>query len=86
MTKAVTKGEMLYEGKAKQIFSIVGSQNEVLVLYKDSLTAFNALKKGEFENKGAINREITSLLFQFLSKKGIPTHWVSDQLQVIFSF
>ncbi len=78
MTKAVTKGEMLYEGKAKQIFSIVGSQNEVLVLYKDSLTAFNALKKGEFENKGAINREITSLLFQFLSKKGIPTHWVSD--------
>lgn len=74
----VSKGEMLYEGKAKKIFAIQGKSDEVLVLYKDSLTAFNALKKGEFENKGAINREITSLLFQYLDKKGIKTHWVSD--------
>jgi len=78
MSQNIQKGELLYEGKAKKIFAIPGNETEVLVLFKDSLTAFNALKKGEFENKGAINREITSLLFQYLSRKRIQTHWVSD--------
>lgn len=72
------KGQLLYEGKAKKIFSIEGKKDLVWVSYKDSLTAFNALKKGEFENKGAINREMTSLLFNFLAKKGIETHFVSN--------
>ena len=42
--------KMLYEGKAKKIFEISGEAHQVLVEYKDSLTAFNALKKGSFEN------------------------------------
>ena len=74
----MTKGEMLYEGKAKKIFSIPGEPNKVRVEYKNSLTAFNALKKGEFEQKGEINREITSLIFQYLKKNGVASHWVSD--------
>ena len=72
------KGALLYEGKAKKIFEVQGSSDTVWVSYKDSLTAFNALKKGEFEQKGAINREISSLIFRFLEKKGIATHWISD--------
>ncbi len=73
------KGELLYEGKAKKIFSIPGQSQQVLVQYKDSLTAFNALKKGEFLQKGAINREVSSLIFRYLKKQGVPSHWVSDQ-------
>lgn len=72
------KGELLYEGKAKKIYSIPGQHNQVLVEYKNSLTAFNALKKGEFEQKGEINREIASLIFQYLKKNQIPSHWISD--------
>ncbi|MGE0634544.1 MAG: phosphoribosylaminoimidazolesuccinocarboxamide synthase, partial [Pseudobdellovibrionaceae bacterium] len=37
---------MIYEGKAKRIFEIPGVTDEVLMEFKDSLTAFNALKKG----------------------------------------
>ncbi|MEZ0392398.1 MAG: phosphoribosylaminoimidazolesuccinocarboxamide synthase [Pseudobdellovibrionaceae bacterium] len=72
------KGDLLYEGKAKKIYSIPGNHHDVLVEYKNSLTAFNALKKGEFEGKGQINREITSLIFQYLKKNGVASHWLRD--------
>lgn len=72
------KGEMVYEGKAKKIFSVVGQKDLLWQEFKDSLTAFNALKKGEFENKGPLNRDMTSLIFRYLSKRGIANHWVAD--------
>jgi phosphoribosylaminoimidazole-succinocarboxamide synthase len=72
------KGELLYEGKAKKIFSIPTKPHEVWVEFKNSLTAFNALKKGEFEGKGQINCEIATLIFQHLKKNGIPSHWVEN--------
>lgn len=72
------KGELLYEGKAKRIYSIPGNPHEVLVEFKNSLTAFNALKKGELEGKGQINREIASLIFRYLKEKGVRSHWISD--------
>lgn len=72
------RGEMIYEGKAKRLFSVEGHADLVLQEFKDSLTAFNALKKGSFENKGKINRDITSLVFRFLDKRGIRSHRVAD--------
>jgi phosphoribosylaminoimidazole-succinocarboxamide synthase len=70
--------EPIYEGKAKRIYAIPEEKNHWLIEYKDSLTAFNALKKGSFEDKGAINRDITSLLFRYLKKNQVPNHWVRD--------
>lgn len=70
--------DLVYEGKAKKIYSLKGHDDSVLVEFKDSLTAFNALKKGEFENKGKINREITCLLFDYLAKAHIKTHMIED--------
>lgn len=67
--------ELIYEGKAKKIFSTEKS-DQVKVFYKDSLTAFNALKKGQFENKGSINCEITCLIFDYLKKQGMATHLI----------
>ncbi|GIL18400.1 MAG: phosphoribosylaminoimidazole-succinocarboxamide synthase [Oligoflexia bacterium] len=71
------KKTLLYEGKAKKIYE-TDQPHVVLVEYKNSLTAFNALKKGEFEGKGQINRDVTSLIFRELTKSGIPTHWIQD--------
>src|SRR5271163_3456430 len=72
------KGELLYEGKAKKMFAVVGRPDEVWVEYKDSLTAFNAQKKSSFAGKGSINAQITSLLYQQLQAQGVPTHWMQD--------
>lgn len=67
--------ELLYEGKAKKIFS-TDKENVLLMEFKDSLTAFNALKKGNFEGKGALNCKISTLLFKALSQKQIAHHWL----------
>ncbi|MCC2677743.1 MAG: purC, partial [Pseudobdellovibrio sp.] len=45
------KKDLLYEGKAKKIFS-TDKENVLLMEFKDSLTAFNAQKKGQFAGKG----------------------------------
>ena len=73
-----SKGRMIYEGKAKRLFEVEGHPEWILQEFKDSLTAFNALKKGSFDGKGRVNRDITSLVFRFLERKGIPSHRVAD--------
>lgn len=69
--------ELLYEGKAKKVYAT--DRPEVLLLeFKDSLTAFNAQKKGSFEGKGPLNKEIASLIFDRLKKEGVPSHFISN--------
>ncbi len=73
----MTKGNMLYEGKAKQVFE-TDNPNEVIVRFKDDATAFNAQKKGNVDLKGEMNNAITTLIFEYLNKKGIPTHFIKQ--------
>lgn len=79
MPEAYQKSEMLYEGKAKKIFKIQGHPQCYWVEFKDSLTAFNAEKKGSFLGKGQINRDIASLIFQWLGRRGVAHHWLQDE-------
>lgn len=71
------KGEMLYEGKAKQVFATEKSE-EVIVRFKDDATAFNAQKRGQVDLKGEMNNAITTLIFEYLNQKGIPTHFIKQ--------
>ena len=71
----VKKFEMLYEGKAKQIFR-TENENEVIVHYKDDATAFNGEKKAQIDNKGILNNAITSMIFEMLNREGIKTHFI----------
>lgn len=71
-----TKGPLLYEGKAKQIYTVVGQDDLVWMSFKNSLTAFNAQKKGEMEDKGLMNSKITQLVFKYLEELGVNTHMV----------
>ncbi|ENZ01563.1 phosphoribosylaminoimidazole-succinocarboxamide synthase [Clostridium thermobutyricum] len=71
----VNKYEKLYEGKAKQIFRTDNEEN-VIVHYKDDATAFNGEKKAEIQNKGILNNQITSMIFQMLNKNGVKTHFI----------
>lgn len=70
-------GTLLYEGKAKKVFA-TDDANVVRVAYKDDATAFNGLKKGQIVGKGAINNQLSNLLFAYLEKNGIPTHFVKQ--------
>jgi phosphoribosylaminoimidazole-succinocarboxamide synthase len=67
--------KMLYEGKAKRVWS-TEKTDEVLIEFKDSLTAFNAQKKGSFEKKGEVNCAISELIFKELHNSKVKTHWI----------
>ncbi|MDL1913304.1 MAG: phosphoribosylaminoimidazolesuccinocarboxamide synthase [Bergeyella sp.] len=69
------KKALLYEGKAKQIYE-TGDPETVIVFFKDDATAFNAQKKGRVEQKGKMNNAITALVYEYLGKKGIETHFI----------
>ncbi len=69
------KYELIYEGKAKKVFSY-DDADKVIIEFKDDATAFNALKKAKFEGKGKLNCQISTRIFEFLEKNKIPTHFL----------
>ncbi|MBA5849846.1 phosphoribosylaminoimidazolesuccinocarboxamide synthase [Clostridium sp. cel8] len=78
------KGNMIYEGKAKQVYE-TDDKDRVVIYYKDDATAFNGEKKGQISDKGVFNNTITSMLFELLEKHGIETHFekkLSDREQL----
>lgn len=73
----MVKKEKLYEGKAKIIYA-TDNPEQVIQYFKDDATAFNAAKKGTVNQKGIMNNKISSKIFSFLEKEGIPTHFIQQ--------
>ncbi len=67
--------KMLYEGKAKQMFT-TENPDELLVYFKDDATAFNGEKKGTIQSKGLLNNRISTFFFNLLGQQGIPHHFI----------
>lgn len=68
---------LLYEGKAKRVFS-TEVENQLRVEYKDEVTAGNGAKKDAMKGKGRLNNQITSIIFDYLSHKGIESHFIKQ--------
>ncbi|BGE82758.1 phosphoribosylaminoimidazolesuccinocarboxamide synthase [Staphylococcus petrasii] len=68
---------LLYEGKAKRIFS-TDTPHQLRVEYKDEVTAGNGAKKDTMEGKGRLNNKITSIIFDYLTQKGIKSHFIKQ--------
>lgn len=71
------KKELLYEGKAKKVYTTENS-DVLIVDYKDDATAFNGVKKGTIVGKGVVNNRMTNHIFRMLEEKGIPTHYIEE--------
>ncbi len=69
------KYELIYEGKAKKVFTH-NDVDKVKIEFKDDATAFNAMKKEKFEGKGKLNCLISARIFEILKKNNIPTHFI----------
>ncbi|MDR1012964.1 MAG: phosphoribosylaminoimidazolesuccinocarboxamide synthase [Lactobacillales bacterium] len=69
------KCKLLYKGKAKKLYA---TDEEAILWaeYLDQATALNGLKKDIIKGKGELNNQITSLIFEYLSQKGIRHHFV----------
>jgi phosphoribosylaminoimidazole-succinocarboxamide synthase len=69
------KDKLLYEGKAKQVFTVADNPNLLVLSYKNDATAFNGEKKAEFQGKGRYNNLISAKVFEYLQQKGINSHF-----------
>ncbi len=67
--------DMLYEGKAKQVYA-TDDPDLIVIHYKDAATAYNNIKKATIANKGVLNNRISTIIFEFLHKAGIETHYI----------
>ena len=72
------KGALLYEGKAKRVYT-TEVPDLLVIAYKDDATAFNGQKKGSVSGKGIINNQMSNRLMEYLEQNGIPTHFVEEQ-------
>lgn len=85
MTATVEKQELLYTGKAKQMYAT--NDPEVLwVEYLDQATALNGKRKVEIAQKGRLNNRISTLIFKDLAAHGIENHFIdqpSDYVQLV---
>ncbi|MDK1716568.1 phosphoribosylaminoimidazolesuccinocarboxamide synthase [Dellaglioa algida] len=69
--------QLIYEGKAKDVYQT--SDNEVLrMVYKNQATALNGKRMEEIPGKGSLNRQISNIIFTYLTNNGIKTHFIKN--------
>ncbi len=69
------KDKLLYEGKAKQVFTVENNPELLVLSYKNDATAFNGEKKAEFQGKGRYNNLISAKVFEYLHQHGVSSHF-----------
>src|SRR5574342_396901 len=76
--------EPLYSGKAKSLYPY--DDRHFRMVFRDDLTAFDAVKKATMKGKGYYNCQIAATLLPLMEKAGVPTHFVkllSDTEQLV---
>ncbi len=63
----------VYRGKAKTVYE---DGDEVVIEFRDDITAFDAVKHAQIEGKGFYNAQTSAKLFTLLENKKIKTHYV----------
>jgi phosphoribosylaminoimidazole-succinocarboxamide synthase len=71
----VTEQEPIYRGKAKSVFRS-DNPDELIVKFRDDITAFDGAKKDELAQKGVYNARVSAYLFRYLEENGVSTHFV----------
>ena len=72
--RIIVKHPALTEGKVKSVYDV--DAHRVMIKYHDKVTAFDGKKKAKPETKGRICCLISELLFTYLEKQGVKTHYI----------
>jgi len=66
---------LLYTGKAKSVYR-TDTKGQLIVEFRDDITAFDGGKKDQLKNKGSYNAEASAFIFEYLAKNGVKTHFI----------
>lgn len=69
------KKELINSGKVKSVFTS-DNPDEVIIEFRDDMTAGDGERKEVMDNKGAYNAIISSKIFKVLEEKGIATQFI----------
>lgn len=72
---SIKVGKLIYSGKAKDVYETEHS-DQVVVKFRDDITAGDGEKKDCLHQKGYYNSIISSKLFKVLEEKGIKTQYI----------
>lgn len=67
---------LIYAGKAKDVYE-TEKQNEVIVAFRDDITAGDGEKKDNLKGKGHCNSLISSKLFEVLEENNVKTQYIN---------
>ena len=73
----MTKKELVFDGNEKKVFA-TEDPHKVVIHYRDVTLAYNGIKRARFEGKGTMNNRISALLFGYLNRNGIDTHFLEQ--------
>lgn len=73
----ITRTQLIHAGKANNVYA-TSSPDYLELEASDRISAGNGAKKDVVTNKGIANNKISSVLFQYLEKNGVPTHYVCE--------
>jgi len=71
----VKQKKLLYTGKAKSVYR-TDVKGELIVEFRDDITAFDGGKKDTLANKGSYNAGVSAFVFSYLEKNGVKTHFL----------
>jgi phosphoribosylaminoimidazole-succinocarboxamide synthase len=71
----VKQHELMYAGKAKTVYR-TDTRGELIVQFRDDITAFDGGKKDLLADKGACNARVSAHIFEYLGTHGIRTHFI----------
>lgn len=81
----VVRGEELYSGKAKSVYSS-DKEDALVLLFRNDTSAFDGKKKAQLDRKGMVNNKFNAFIMQHLEAQGIKTHFIellSDQESLV---
>jgi len=73
-TSTGNSAQPLYSGKAKSLYPY--DEKHYRMVFRDDLTAFDAVKKATMKGKGYYNSQIAATLLPVVEMAGVPTHFV----------
>lgn len=69
------RGEKLYSGKAKSVYTS-DRDDAVIMHFRDDTSAFDGERVEQLDRKGVVNNKFNAFIMQYLEEQGIATHFI----------